>query len=158
MVPPAARRVASVADPPARLFVQVFPVVRQIMAVEQHRASGKRRTTESIAPSVRMENPPAIIVTEKRQDSRRSHQRGKVISHAPKHRCWNRAADGAVEQEPIERVDVIVRGLFEVTPVSTDLSVDRNGDGRSSGLNPTRGMRQRRKQRAETMERDRLSE
>src|SRR5581483_10798000 len=67
------------AQPPGSLFVQLLLVMDPLRALEQHTAGRQRSPSEPVARAVGVKQPPAIIISHKRQSARKSEHRLQIL-------------------------------------------------------------------------------
>ena len=124
--PASARRVQS-AEPPGGLKLEVARIDGAIPSGRRSTAQVARWRGRTLAVAVGMEEAPAVVVADQRQDAGRRRAARRDIRPCGRVSRHKRAGVGqdAVEQKEIQRVDVVVGGLLEVAAVLANLARHR---------------------------------
>src|SRR5581483_1802607 len=69
-----------------------------------------------------MEPPASVVVTEERNSALRTEQRFEKLGHSLDARV-QRAGEYRMEHEHVQRVDMIVAGLLEMSSISANLTL-----------------------------------
>src|SRR5437667_11188457 len=101
-----------------------------------------------------MKESAAVIVADEGQCACRSKQSVKIVSHAFElvHVRHVRLGENRVKQEHVERVNVIVGGLLEMTSIGVNLPLHLLAHHFRAKLLPTCGFRQPGEKQSESMQ------
>src|SRR5260370_21614538 len=109
-----------------------------IAAIEKLSSSGQGRQAELVTRSVGMKEAAAVIIAEEGQDAGWHRHSGEKGGHAGELMAIGviRLQEDSMEQKHVERIDVIVGGLLEVTSILAHLPVELVADDTRAGLAP----------------------
>src|SRR5260370_38563649 len=109
-----------------------------IAAIEKLSSSGQGRQAELVTRSVGMKEAAAVIIAEEGQDAGWPHHSVEKGGYAGELIAIGviRLQEDSMEQKHVERIDVIVGGLLEVTSVLAPLAVELAADDARAGLAP----------------------
>ncbi len=149
------RRTGGPAQKPGSLWVQVFRLVSPVLA-QIDAAGGESGAAKLVTGTVGVEPAAAVVVAQKGQAALRPEQGFQEIRHAGQGGAIlarGLRQDG-VEQEHIQRINVVVGGLLKVAAVRPNHAGHLGNHGFAAQLFPVLGLRKRRKQDADGMQYD----
>src|SRR5918999_2709322 len=115
----------------------------------QHlRTRRQRRTAESVIGAIWMKQAPAIIISDQRQLSSASHERGEEVRHSgqPNPKLMRGLFQDLMKKEEIQSIQVVIGGLFKVAAVVADLAHHLTRDDGATDIFPALCTRKFRKQ------------